>query len=189
MMESGGRGHRPLDDAPRAAYRSRSRSHGSCRVGERELPVSEKAGVEWQRLATIALCIGAIAVVLAASPYKLFELDRYFVPKELALHLTALVTALLCLASARRLALTGVDVLLLLFLVLSVASALGAENGWAATRSLAISLSGITLFWIARHLARIGFGRVIVIAVLVAVTIAAITSLAQAYGVETATSA
>ena len=35
------------------------------------------------------LQIGAIAVVVAASTYKSFELDRYFVPKDLVLHFTA----------------------------------------------------------------------------------------------------
>ena len=41
------------------------------------------------RLALRVLQLGALAVVLAASTYKVFELDRYFVPKEVALHITA----------------------------------------------------------------------------------------------------
>jgi hypothetical protein len=42
-----------------------------------------------RRLATRVLQAGAIAVVLAAAPYKTFELDRFFVPKELLLSVTA----------------------------------------------------------------------------------------------------
>ena len=44
-----------------------------------------------QRVAARALSIGTVAVVVAALPYKVFELDRYFVPKELVLHLAAFV--------------------------------------------------------------------------------------------------
>ncbi len=47
------------------------------------------------RFALRVMQIGAVAVVLAASTYKVFELDRYFVPKELALHLSALIAGLL----------------------------------------------------------------------------------------------
>ena len=49
---------------------------------------------------------GAIAIVLAAATYKLFELDRYFVPKELVLHLTALAATIACVRGGRRLELT-----------------------------------------------------------------------------------
>ncbi|HVP71208.1 MAG TPA: hypothetical protein VMS45_07765, partial [Gemmatimonadaceae bacterium] len=54
----------------------------------------------------------AIGIVLAAAPYKAFDLDRFFVPKELVLHVAVLLLALACLASARALALTRVDLLL-----------------------------------------------------------------------------
>ena len=33
------------------------------------------------RVATVVLQLGIVAVVFAALPYKVFELDRYFVPK------------------------------------------------------------------------------------------------------------
>ena len=51
----------------------------ALRVRELTLPIIERSG--------------AIATVLVALPYKAFDLDRYFVPKELALHLTALACA------------------------------------------------------------------------------------------------
>ena len=38
------------------------------------------------RLIRLAIQAGVIAAVVAALPYKVFELDRYFVPKELVLH-------------------------------------------------------------------------------------------------------
>ena len=55
------------------------------------------------RLAAVVLQVAAFAVVLAALPYPVFELDRYTFPKELVLCVAALAATLLCLASARRL--------------------------------------------------------------------------------------
>src|SRR5580698_1166727 len=104
---------------------------------------------------------GAIATVLVALPYKAFDLDRYFVPKELALHLTALCAVATVLYSARRLTLTRVDTLLVAFLVLSAISTAFARNGWLATRALAVSLSSIALFWTSRSLARAGYARLL----------------------------
>ena len=42
------------------------------------------------RIALRVLQLGTLLVVLLAAPYKQFDLDRFFVPKELALHVTAL---------------------------------------------------------------------------------------------------
>src|SRR3954463_12789785 len=92
------------------------------------------------RVAMRALQFGAIAVVLAAAPYKAFDLDRFFVPKELVLHATALVATLLCLLRARRIGLGRVDQLLALFLLVGAASALFASNWWLAGRAVAVSL-------------------------------------------------
>ena len=38
--------------------------------------------------------IGAIAIVLVASTLTVFDLDRFIVPKELVLHITAVLAAL-----------------------------------------------------------------------------------------------
>jgi len=138
----------------------------------------------WDRVALRALQVGAVAVVLAAFPYKPFDLDRYFVAKELVLHLTALVAALALVVSRRRLAMNGLDVLLATFLIVSVVSAAFATNWWNAGRSLAISLSGIALFWVARSLRGEGRERAIVGALAGAAALGAVTSLMQAYGVE-----
>ena len=137
------------------------------------------------RAALTLLQIGAVAVVLAASPYKLFDLDRYFVPKELVLHVVAATTALLLVAKRSRLTLSLVDRLLAGFLLVGLVSAAFATNVWVAERALAISVSGVLLFWVASALRRAGMGRPLVIALAVGVVICAATSLAQAYGVQT----
>jgi O-antigen ligase len=137
------------------------------------------------RAALRTLQAGAMAVVLAAAPYKAFDLDRFFVPKELVFHLTALIVALICLARARRLALGRADQLIGLFLVLSVGSALFAPNGWLAERAVALSLSSAAVFWSARAIARAGLARPLLAALALAAVIGAITALLQAYGVRT----
>jgi len=137
------------------------------------------------RIALRLLQLGAIVVVLAATPYKVFDLDRYFVPKELALHVCAAAAAFLCIQHVRRIRLTIVDLLIAGFLVVSLVSAALATNRWAAERALAISLSGAALFWVASSLRRAGLVRPLIVALAIAVVIGAATSLAQAYGVQT----
>ena len=137
------------------------------------------------RLALHVLQLGAVAVVLAAAPYKAFDLDRYFVPKELVLHATAALAALLLIAGRKRLTLSIVDVLLVAFLGASLVSAVFATNLWAAERALAISLSGAALFWAASTVRRAGKVRSLVVALAAGIVVCAATSLAQAYGVQT----
>src|SRR3954462_14677775 len=91
------------------------------------------------RFALLVLQIAAPAVVLVALPYKAFDLDRYFVPKELVLCAAALLAGAAAIAGIRRLSLTSVDASLAGFLLLSVTSALFAINWWAAERAVAIS--------------------------------------------------
>ncbi|HEY0151287.1 MAG TPA: O-antigen ligase family protein [Longimicrobium sp.] len=137
-----------------------------------------------QRLALRVLQVGAIAVVLAAATYKVFELDRFFVPKELVLHLTALIAGMLCLSAARRVSLGRVDALLAGYLVIGAVSAALAQNPWAGMRALGVSASGIVVFWAARSLGRAGLARPLLVAIGIAVTLGALTSLAQTYGVR-----
>ncbi len=146
-------------------------------------------------LSTIAvLGFGGVATVLAALPYKVFDLDRYAIPKELALHLTATLAAAAALIALGRAAgrgrgpaipLTRVDTLLTGFLLFSAASAFFSQNGWLAARGLAVSVSGILLYWVAHSLARAGWARSVLALMAGAITVAAATSLFQAYGVET----
>ena len=55
------------------------------------------------RVIGLVIRVGAILAVIVALPYKVFELDRYFVPKELVLHVAALIIALMLLARRRSL--------------------------------------------------------------------------------------
>src|SRR5688500_14986966 len=136
------------------------------------------------RIALLVLQIGAIAVVLAAVRFKQFELDRFFVPKELVLHATALLATVVCLSRARALQLARVDQLLGLFLGLGLLSALFATNWWLAGRAVALSLSGAACFWSARSVARAGLGRQLVAALAIAGVVGAVTSLLQTYGLR-----
>ncbi len=131
-----------------------------------------------------ALGLGALLVVLAASPFKAFELDRFFVPKELALHATALVAGIACLVRARSLALDRVDALLLIFACVSVLSAILAPNHWLSSRSVAITISGLVVFWCSRALANAGMRRPLAALLLLAIVAGTASALAQAYGVE-----
>jgi hypothetical protein len=128
---------------------------------------------------------GAFAIVLAALPYQLFQLDRYTITKELVLFLAGFGAALCCLASARRLTVFMVDALLAGYLVASLLSTLAATNGWLAFRAFGVSLAGAALFWSARTIARAGRARPLLLAVAAAVVLGAVTALVQAYGLVT----
>ena len=131
------------------------------------------------------LQLALLAVVLAVLPYKLFELDRYFVPKELVLHVVALPLFLLLLTRARTVRYDAADALLAIFLVWSAFSTLLATNHWLAQRALAVSVSSAIVFWSARNLGAAGRHRPIIGAAAVATIFAAATCLVQAYGLET----
>ena len=137
------------------------------------------------RAIKFVLQIGAVAVVLAALPYKLFELDRYFVPKELVLHVVALVVGALLLARRRATPFDLVDKLIAVFLVWSFVSALFATNYWLAQRALGLSVSSAIVFWGARAVAEDGRYRGLLAGCALASVVVAATCLAQAYGLET----
>jgi O-antigen ligase len=126
---------------------------------------------------------GAIAVVLVVAVLHVFELDRFFIPKELVLHVTALLAGMLAFRAIARAGMSRVDRLLALYLLLGVVSALFATNPWLAIRAMAISVSSVTIFWIARSLRE---ERGLLGGLALAVVLAAITCLLQTYGVELA---
>jgi hypothetical protein len=136
------------------------------------------------RAALVVLQLGAAAVVVAAAAYRQFELDRFFIPKELVLHVVATLAALCCLANARALRLSRVDQLLGLFLALGLVSSLFATNWWAAGRAVALSLSGAACFWCSRTVARAGLARWLIGALALAGVVGAITALLQTYGLR-----
>jgi hypothetical protein len=145
-----------------------------------------------------ALWVGAAAVGLAALPYKLFELDRFFVPKEVVLQVAAAAAALAAArltrprggdAGHRDGRLSAADVALALFLAASAASALIAPSGWLAARAVGVSVAGVTLFWAARAAARAGRTTAVLRATALLPLVAVATALAQAYGPRASTSA
>ncbi|HEX8619706.1 MAG TPA: O-antigen ligase family protein, partial [Thermoanaerobaculia bacterium] len=135
-----------------------------------------------ERLALRIVQAGAIAVVLIATTHRLFDLDRFFVPKELVLHVTAVLAGLLALRSM-RIATRG-DLALAGYLLLSVVSALFAQNPYLAVRAVAVSASGIILFWTGRALREAGLERPLLNAIALAVVLASATALLQAYGLR-----
>jgi hypothetical protein len=136
------------------------------------------------RAALLLLQLGAMATVLLAAPFPLFELERHAVPKELSLHLTAAGAAALSVWRTRRLAVSLADALVAGFLALSAVSALFATNHWLAVRSLGILVSGALVFWSARALRAAGLSRQLLLTLASGVVLAAVTALLQAYGVE-----
>ena len=136
------------------------------------------------RFALRVLQIGAIAVILAVTTFHAFELDRFFVPKELVLHLAAALAGLVTIGALWRMNVTRVDLLLAGYLALSALSALLATNRWLAMRALAVTASSILLFWIARTLRDAGLARPLLGALALAVVAAAATSLLQTYGLN-----
>jgi hypothetical protein len=134
-----------------------------------------------ERLALHLVQLGIVLIVLIALPYKTFDLDRFFVPKELVLHATAAAAALLCVSGRRRFELTVADTCLAGFLLLGLVSAAVAQNWWLAGRALSISISGALLFWVGVTLRQAGLQRQVVAAVAVAVIAGAVTALVQAY--------
>lgn len=122
--------------------------------------------------------------MLVALPFKVFELDRYFVPKELVLHLLAITGTVVLIARRVDLRTHTLDVLLLVFLAWNVVSAIFATNHWLAQRALALSASSIVVFWYARHVASLGGYRSIIVSCAAATVVAAAAGLAQAYGIH-----
>src|SRR6478735_8771240 len=129
--------------------------------------VNPSADIVADRRPLRILQFGAIAVVLAATPYKPFDLDRYFVPKELVLLVCAGVASLLVAVRLARVSLTVVDLAMVLFLVSGLASA-----------------GGAALFWCATSIRRSGLARPLLAALAAAVILGAVTALAQAYGLR-----
>jgi O-antigen ligase len=135
-----------------------------------------------ERVAGGVLVLGAFAVVLVALPYKAFDLERFYVPKELTLFVAATGAAVVLLDRARHFAIGWVDVLLAGWLVVSVASALAAPNWWLAARAVGVSLAGVTTFWVARTLGKTRLAYLIAAGLAAACVAAAGTAQLQAKG-------
>lgn len=97
---------------------------------------------------------GLLATVLAGTASDAFELDRFSVPKELVLHVTALLAVVICAFRWRRIRLTVPELMLIAFVCWSGVSALLATNRWIGLRSFVLSTSGLLIFFAARRIAR-----------------------------------
>jgi hypothetical protein len=137
-----------------------------------------------ERGIAVTLAVGVVAVMLAAFSFKVFELDRYFVPKELVLNVAAAIVGLLLIYGRHPLKVDALDALLVVFLLWTMASAVFAGNHWLAQRALAVSFSSAIIFWGARRAATGTIQRVLLGVTAFATVVAAGTSLAQAYGLE-----
>ena len=135
-----------------------------------------------ERLAALLLIVGAFAVVLVVVPFRAFELDRFFLPKEVVLHATALLVALLVIPGRKEWSWSRLEIVLLGYLVLTLLSALFAANHWLALRATGITWSGLVLFWSARELGRAGLTRFLVAGLAAGVVAGVLTALGQAYG-------
>ncbi|MGH9423119.1 MAG: hypothetical protein ACRD3J_24290, partial [Thermoanaerobaculia bacterium] len=136
------------------------------------------------RATGLLLQLGLVAVVVTALIYKPFELDRYFVPKELVFNSVALIAGFALFARRRKVSLGFDDMALVVFLAWSAFSAVFATNFWLAQRALAVSVSSVLVFWAARRISREGGSRGLLIAAAIATVVAAGSALLQAYGVD-----
>lgn len=130
------------------------------------------------------LVAGALAIALAGVPSELFDLDRHAVPKELVLHLTALLGLPILAWSLSAIRLSVPAWLLTAWLGWSALSMLFATNPWLAWRAFGLGVSGATIFWMAGRAARGGRGGMVLGGLAFASVIAAATGVAQAHGVE-----
>ena len=126
-------------------------------------------------MALRVLQLGAIAVVLVATVHHSFDLDRFLVPKELVLHLAALVAG----AFTWRTRTTRVDWIILGFLLLSAIAVVFSTNPWLGVRALAVSVSGYLIYRAARTVP----AEPLLNALALAVVLASVTALLQTYGV------
>ncbi|HEY0241243.1 MAG TPA: O-antigen ligase family protein [Gemmatimonadaceae bacterium] len=152
----------------------------SNQAGAGDPPAISRA--EW--LLVLPLAAGVIVVMLAALSYKVFELDRYFIPKELALNIVGMIVALVFAFRLRVLRGDLIDGLIAVFIAWSILAAVFATNHWLAQRAIGVSVSSALVFWGARHVSSQQMARTLIGAAVFAAIAAAITSLAQAYGVE-----
>jgi O-antigen ligase len=131
-----------------------------------------------------ALGVAAVAAALGVVTFKAFELDRFFVPKELALHVGALVAAIALATRAGDRTWGRADVAMAAWVGCSVASAVFATSAFHAWRAVGVTLSAGIVFWGAAAVRGAGHERPLVRWLATAATIAVGIALADAYGVN-----
>ena len=153
--------------------------------GRKRLAASSTVAVNFSRSnqhAALMLQAGVIVCVLALVP-GLAGIRFYNDPKELVVDLIGLMSASLCLLSARDLAIDSTDLFLGLFLVVSVISAgLAAADRWEALRVVGLTVSAAAVFWSSRYLASQDKRRPLLDAVSIAVALVAVSVIIDAFG-------
>jgi O-antigen ligase len=153
-------------------------------VPQPDAEAREEVPAAWRvRAAGGLLVAGAFAVVLASVPSVVFDLERYLVPKALALYLTALGLLALGFPSLRAPRWGVSEWLAIAFVVWSAASGAFALNRWLALEAWGIGLSSIVLLLATRELAR-HHPWPLLAGVLAAAVLGAALGVAQAYGVD-----
>ena len=133
-------------------------------------------------MAALLLALGAQAVVLAVVPSAIFDLDRFTVPKELAMLTAAALAGVVVLLRTNRIEFGVAELGLAGFTVFSAVSAAAATNRWISFRALGVTIGGVAIFFVARSIANsLGRGAVVV-PLLLALFAAGTTGLFQAYG-------
>jgi O-antigen ligase len=152
--------------------------HVASDIPRVETALSQRAG----NVALAALALAALGASLGVVEYRAFELDRFFVPKELALHTGALVLAVVLALRSTPRKWGATDIALAAWVALSAVSMLGAWSGWHAFRAFSLTASAAVVYWCAASLRLSSRDRGVVIALCLATTLAGLSSLAQAYG-------
>lgn len=138
-----------------------------------------------ESVVAVVLVLGAFTTVLACTRSEIFDLDRFLVPKALAVHAAALLCLALLLPTWRRIELGVVDLLLALFLGWTALAALFAANHWLALYGLGLSFSSFVVYLSARRVAATR-GRWVLGGLAAAATLAAALGAGQAYGLDLA---
>ena len=137
------------------------------------------------RVGATLLVAGAFCAVLVWVPSQMFDLERYLVPKALALHLTALALLGLGLVPLRRSAWGRTGLLLAGVVGWGALTAAFATNRWLAFAAWGISFSSAALFLSARALPE-RLRRPALAGILTAVVIGSALGIAQSYGLDAA---
>src|SRR5690349_5314807 len=119
--------------------------------------LDHSAAAKWPvRAAAHLLGVGLVLAVLAALPASPSDLDRHQLPKETAVHLATWLAVLLSRPFPVRGLRRGTTWSLLLLLAITLASVAAATNLWVATRSAALTFTGVAALVTARQLAIVG---------------------------------
>ncbi|MEX0893192.1 MAG: O-antigen ligase family protein [Gemmatimonadota bacterium] len=133
--------------------------------------------------AAILLALGALAVVVAGAPSAVFDLERFILPKELVLHVTA-AALLVVLPMRRPLRADTLDLLVGAFVAWGMVSSALAVNPWLAARGAGLAFSTAVVFMAARRIGDAGRGALVLGGLLAAAALAAAIGAAGAYGVD-----